>query len=331
MLKQNRIPFAEPDLTSLESEYVQKAMSSGWVGSKGDYIDKFEEAFAKYIGVDHAITTSSGTSALQLAYLACGLRDPKTITVPENTFIATRNMATLITSQVMVKSSEDDTWNLKLSECNSDFVVGVHLYGNPVDMGQVYRAKYTFIEDCAQALGSRHRWKKCGSFGKASVFSFHSAKMITTGEGGVVCTDDANVARRVRHLKNQSMTEPYKHDGLGFNFRMTNIQAAMGLAQLERIDELIDKKRAITKFYEENLSDGFIRQKDTPHSFIVKWANAFRTNGPSGPIQAHLLQSGIETRPGFSDDHTIVLPCSTKLTKDQLEFIVTEANQCMTS
>jgi perosamine synthetase len=323
-----RIPFSEPNIGDLEKEYVKKALDSGWVGSKGDFIDKFEEKFAKYIGVDYAVTCSSGTTALQLAYLACGMQN-RTVTVPKDTFIATKNMAVLLTPNVHEIDGDSDTWNIRLKGLTTDYVVGVHLYGNPIDCGQLYRSPFKLIEDCAQSLGSRHRWKKCGAHGIASTFSFHSAKMITTGEGGMVCTNFKSIADMVRLLKNQAMIEPYKHRGLGFNYRMTNLQAAMGLAQLERIDEFIDKKREATKFYNENLSDKFIRQEDTPHSFVVHWANAYHltTGVACEKVKTNLLQSGIETRPGFIGDNTIVLPCSTKLTKENLEYVVREADK----
>lgn len=319
------IPFSEPDLTRKESEYVCLAVMSGWVGGKGDYIDRFEEKFAKYIGVEHAITCSSGTSALMLAYHAVGMNASHRVIVPDITFIATYNMARMFTEQIEPRSVDKDTWTLPLKDIDGAFGVGVHLYGNPCDMGDVYRKKFPFIEDCAQSLGSKFKGKMCGSYGLVSCFSFHSAKTLTTGEGGMVCTSNDEIAKRVRHLKNQSMIEPYKHTGMGYNARMTNVQAAMGLAQLERIDELTDKKRLITKFYDDNLSDSFIRQKEQRSSHVIKWANAYRHRHASA-IRNKLSMHGIETRPGFLGDDTIVFPCSTKLTKDQLEVIVTEAN-----
>lgn len=319
------IPFCEPEIGRLESEYVNKALESGWVGGKGDYIDRFEEAFAKYIGVDYAITCSSGTAALALAYHASGMSEKAHVITPDTTFIATYNMARTFTNNVEPRSVDKDTWTLPLGDLKDCYGVGVHLYGNPCDMGQVYKGKFILIEDCAQSLGSKYRGKMTGSYGLASCFSFHSAKMITTGEGGMVCTNNATIMQRVRHLKNQSMLEPYKHTGLGYNFRMTNIQAAMGLAQLERIDEMIDKKRQMTKFYNENLDKSFIRQKDQRNSDVVRWANAFR-HPRANEIREKLKEANIDTRPGFLTDDILVLPCSTKLSKYDMEFIVKEVN-----
>lgn len=320
-----RIPFSEPDLGQKEKEYLNKAIDSGWIGGKGDFIDKFEQKFAKYIGVDHAITCSSGTTALMLAYHAIGINSATKVIVPDDTFIATYNMARMFTAQVEQRSVDKDTWTMNLNDINGAVGVGVHLYGNPCDMGSVYKKKFPFIEDCAQSLGSKFKGKMCGSYGLASIFSFHSAKGLTTGEGGMVCTSNDEVARRVRHLKNQSMTEPYKHTGMGYNCRMTNLQAAIGLAQLERIDEISAKKRAITKFYDENLSKNFIRQKEQRNSYQVKWANAYRHSNASH-IRRELADL-IETRPGFVGNDTIVFPCSTMLSQANLEFIVRETNR----
>lgn len=322
-----KIPFSEPDLGPKEREYLLQAYDSGWIGGKGDFIDKFEAKFAKYIGVDYAITCSSGTTALMLAYHACGMNRESKVVIPDTTFIATINMARLFTEKIEAHSVNKDTWTLPLNDIKGAYAVGVHLYGNPCDMGNVYKDKFPFIEDCAQALGSKFKGKMVGSFGLASCFSFHSAKGLTSGEGGMVCTSNKSVADRVKLLKNHCMTEPYHHFGLGYNCRMTNLQAAIGLGQLERIDELSAKKRAITKFYEENLSAKFIRQRDQRNSYLVKWANAFRITGVDlKKFRNVLLQSGIETRPGFLHDDTIVFPCSTKLTPDQLAYICSTAN-----
>lgn len=325
-----KISFAGPDLGPKEAQYVQEAVSSGWVGGKGDFIDRFEAKFAKYIGVHHAITCSNGTSALLLAYLACGMKIDSKVITPFETFAATYNMAKVVAQDVRMIKPNLDTWNLNpVSVDNCTHFVGVHLYGNPCDMGALYKAKYDFIEDCAQSLGSTFKGKKTGSFGKASCFSFHSAKTITTGEGGMVCTNDKDVADKVRHLKNQSMTEPYKHDQIGWNFRMTNIQAAMGLAQLERIDELLDKKKAITDRYDFNLSDKFKRQENTRNSKVCKWANAYK-NDYAPALRAKLKELGIETRPGFNREDIIVFPSGTTLTQPQQEYVIAMANESAT-
>ena len=320
-----KISLVQPNIGEKEREYVNKALESGWVGGKGEYIDRFEEKFAKYIGVEHAITCSSGTAALQLAYLASGIHSTSKVTVPDTTFRATWNMARLYTPNVIEKPVEESTWVIKLENLESEFVVGVHLYGNPVDMGQVYRNKYVFIEDCAQSLGSTHRGKKSGSFGTTSIFSFHSAKTMTTGEGGMVCTSSKVIADKVRELKNHCMVQPYIHKGLGFNFRMTNLQAALGLAQLERLEELLSLKRYITKFYNENLDKSFQRQVITPKSNVVCWLNTYK-HQQANHLRRELGAFGIETRPGFLGENYIALPSSTTLTQGELEYVVESAN-----
>lgn len=320
-----KIAFAEPDLGKKESEYLAQAMASGWISGSGEFLDKFEEKFARYIGVDHAITCSSGTAALMLAYHALGVNGESKVIVPDETFIATYNMARVFTQQVEPQAVDRDTWTLPLKEIKGAYGVGVHLYGNPCDMGDIYKHKFPFIEDCAQSLGSKFKGKMCGSYGLASIFSFHGSKMLTTGEGGMVCTDNDEMAKRVRHLKSQAMTTPYHHTGMGYNFRMTNLQAAIGLAQLERIDEMTERKMEMTKFYNEHLSKEFVRQKDQRNSRVVHWANAYRH--PRAPkVREVLKDMGIETRPGFLGDNTLVLPCSTVLKDYQLAYIVDEAN-----
>jgi len=320
------IPFCEPNISPLEHDYVNQAMLSGWVGSKGEFIDRFEDKFAKYIGVSHAITCSSGTAALMLAYHAIGMNADTRVIVPDNTFIATYNMARMFTTKIETCSVDKDTWTLPLKGIKGGVGVGVHLYGNPCDMGDIYKGKFAFIEDCAQSIGSKFKGKMVGSYGLASCFSFHSAKMITTGEGGMVCTNNDEIARRIRHLKNQAMTEPYVHTGMGYNERMTNIQAALGLAQLERIDELIEAKKSATKYLDENLSPNFKRQKDQRNSSVVKWANAYQHHYAK-KIRQELAKDGIDTRPGFLGDETIVFPCSTILSRADLSYIVKQANQ----
>lgn len=321
------IPFLSPNIGQKEREYINQAIDSGWIGSKGDFIDRFESKFAKYIGVQYAITCSSGTSALFLAYLACGMTPESKVLTTHHTFAATYNMASVISRDVKLVKSDLNTWNLnpvKVDNCN--FFIGVHLYGNPCDMGALYKTNYTFIEDCAQSLGSTFKGKQTGSFGHASCFSFHSAKTITTGEGGMVCTNDKSIADKVRHFKSHCMTEPYLHDNLGWNFRMTNIQSAMGLAQLERIDELISNKLTIQQRYIDNLSNLYIRQEDTRNSKVVKWANAFRVEGAS-EIRTKLKEKGIDTRPGFNREDIVVFPSGTLLSQHEQDYIISCANE----
>lgn len=322
-----KIPIASPDLSELERRYVVQAMESGWISSKGEFIQRFEEAFASYIGVKHAISTSSGTSALQLAYIATMPIANVQITVPDNTFIATQSMAHLISSNVHVIPVDRKSWNLAPASWLTlpGIVCGVHLYGNPMELADLPKFRGIFIEDCAQAIGSEYRGKRLGSFGLASIFSFYGNKTLTTGEGGMVCTSDDTVADRVRSLRNHCMTEPYIHTGIGFNAKMTNLQAALGLAQLERIEEFCAKKVQITQWYERNLSRAFERQRLTRGCKVVKWMNAYR-HKKAGQIRQALAQVGIETRPGFVGSDTIVFPSGSTLTQAEVEAVCKVAN-----
>jgi len=324
------IPFSAPNITEREKQYVAQAIQSGWVGSKGDFIDRFESRLAKWQGIDYAVTCNSGTSALFLTYVALGMKPESKVVTTSQTFAATYNMARVLSHNVTLVQPDHATWNLQPQAIdNCDFFVAVHLYGMPCDMGQLYRAKFVCIEDCAQAMGSKWKGKRVGSFGKVSCFSFHSAKTITTGEGGACMTNDKSLADRIRHLRNHCMTSPYKHDNIGWNLKLTNIQAALGLAQLERIDELLDKKKAMARFYDENLSPAFKRQAVTRNSDVVKWACAY-ANPYASLIREKMKAGGIETRPGFNREDIIVLPCSTTLTRSDLETVVKLANACIT-
>ena len=320
-----KIPLAEPDLSSLERQYLLEAYDSGWI-SKGPFIEKFEACFAHYIGVPYAISTCNGTAALQLAYLACGMGD-KEVLVPTDTFIATKNMAYLTSERVIEVNPDTHSWNinLELIKESTGIVVGVHLYGNPIQMDCLPLKQAIFIEDCAQSIGSEFRRKKCGAFGLAAAFSFYGNKTLTTGEGGMVCTSDPKVAERVRSLRNHCMLRPYVHSGIGFNYKMTNLQAAIGLAQLERLDELCAKKQQITRWYDSALSRKFIRQRMTRGAKVVRWMNAYKHEKAEKVRQA-LEMIGVETRPGFIGSDTIMFPSGTKLTKAQVEMICKEAN-----
>ena len=322
-----KISIGEPNLTALESKYVQEALDSGWISSKGAFVSRFEERFAEYLGVRHAISVNSGTSALQLAYASATKSSATPFHVSEDTFQATHHMAHLVSSQVNLIPPDRSTWNIRLDRLAdaTGVIVGVHLYGNPIEMSHLPRLKAIFLEDCAQALGSEFHGKKCGSFGLISCFSFYANKTITTGEGGMICTNEDKLADGIRLMNRNAMIEPYIHHGLGFNFRMTNIQAAIGLAQLERIEELLAKKELIAKWYDRTLSWRFQRQTLTKGSRVIRWMNAYK-HKEARKIRQNLADNGIETRPGFLDPATIVFPSGTTLTQAQVELICKEAN-----
>ena len=306
-----RIPISSPDYTDLERKYLMEAYDSGWISSKGQFIEPFEEVFAKWLGVNHAITCCNGTTALHLALLAAEFKPGDTIYITPDSYYACSNVP--------------KTMRGKLTKSQSaDFNIIVHNYG--YFNYEVSGDSQFIIEDCSEAIGTELRGRKVGTFGNISTFSFYGNKTMTTGEGGMVCTNNPEYADKIRHLKNQCMIEPYIHDGIGYNYRMTNLQAALGLAQIERIEELLDKKRNITKIYKYNLKDTFKTPEMFPSSYPVLWMNVFEVNNQLR-FRKYMEENGIQTRPGFNPSGNIVmLPSGTTLTEKEVKEVCKIAN-----
>ncbi len=258
------IPIARPLISDREKELVLEVLDSGMIAS-GEQVKEFEGKFAQYVGARYGIAVSSGTTALHLALLACGIGPgDKVITTPFS-FIATANSVLYCGGQPLFCDIEDDTFNIKASSIRATLerekgvkaILVVHLFGLCCAIEEIaaLAREYdvTLIEDCAQAHGAAYRGKRAGSFGKASIFSFYPTKNMTTSEGGIVLTDDEKLCEQVRLLRNHGMPSEYEHTLLGYNFRMTNIAAAMGLGQLERLDEFIARRRNNAHFLDENL------------------------------------------------------------------------------
>lgn len=261
-----KIPIAEPCIGEGELENIIEAVKSGWVSSKGDFIRKFEERFAKYCGRRYGIATSSGTTALHLALAALGIKKKNKVIVPALTFIAVANTVTYCGAKPVFVDSHPDYWCIdpekieeKITE-NTNAIIPVHLYGHPCDMGPILdiakdHGLYV-VEDAAEAHGAEYKNKIVGSFGDISCFSFFGNKIITTGEGGMCLTNNEELAGKMRILRDHGMNpnKRYWFDVIGFNYRMTNLQAAIGLSQLTKINQFIEKKRQIAKLYAEGLN-----------------------------------------------------------------------------
>ncbi|MEX2144509.1 MAG: DegT/DnrJ/EryC1/StrS family aminotransferase [Anaerolineales bacterium] len=259
------IPVFEPVISEDEIEMVVDALRKGEVsGTFGRYIEDFEGEFAAYVGCQHGIAVNSGTSALHLAVAALDLRKGDEVLVSASTNIATA-LAALHNGVVPVPvDSEPVTWNLDLDLIEglitprTKAIIPVHLYGHPVDMDRLMeiasRNNLTVIEDCAESHGATVRGRMTGSFGHMACFSFYANKVITTGEGGMITTNDAEFAKRVRLLRNLAFTEPrFRHELAGFNFRMPGFVAALGLAQFRKIDKIVEEKRRVAKAYVQRL------------------------------------------------------------------------------
>mgnify|MGYP000212135253 CR=1 FL=1 len=259
------IPVANPDIGEEELLNVIEAVKSGWISSKGKFIKEFENKFASYLGAKYAISTSSGTAALHLALLALGIGPGDEVLVPDLTFVSPASMVKVVGAKPVLVDVSPDYWCIdplkikkKISK-RSKAIIVVHIYGHPAKMDEILEIAETHglyvIEDCAEALGAEFKGRKIGTFGHISCFSFYANKIITTGEGGMCVTNDSELAEKIEILKNHGMRpqKRYWHEVIGFNYRMTNLQAAIGIAQLNKISRLITRKREIAKIYHEEL------------------------------------------------------------------------------
>ncbi len=261
------IPLSEPNIGQKEISYVQKALRSGWVSSLGRYVEKFENDFAKYCGRRYGVSVSNGTMALHLTLMALGISKGDEVIVPNFAFVAVANTVTYTGSKAVPVDIEPDTWNIdpqkierKITKRTRAIII-VHNYGHPADVDPILKIakKYNLfvIEDAAEAHGAEYKGKKVGKFGNISCFSFYGNKIITTGEGGMCLTDDENLYKRMMLLRDHGMRKEkkYWHEVIGYNYRLTNLQAALGCAQLEKINEFIKIKRRNAKLYKKLLKN----------------------------------------------------------------------------
>lgn len=311
------IPVFEPVIGEEEIDAVVAALRRGEIsGTFGSSIPRFEQEFANYCGCNYGVAVNSGTSALHLAVEAAGIRPGDEILVSASTNIATA-LAAVHTGAIPVPvDSEEVTWNLNLDLIyplitpRTRAIIPVHLYGHPVDMERLVqiakRHDLIVIEDCAESHGATCRGKMTGSFGDMSCFSFYANKVITTGEGGMVVTNNEALAERLRLLRNLAFTKPrFRHEVAGYNFRMTGYQAAMGLAQLDKIDHIITEKRRVAHTYSQYLQDipGLILPVELDWAFNVYWMYAIVVKPEFGltrdQLAETLLDDGIQTRTFF--------------------------------
>lgn len=311
------IPVFEPVIGEEEINNVVDALRRGELsGTFGQYLEDFEKEFAAYCGCKYGVAVSSGTTALHLAVAVSGIKPGDEILLSSSTNIATA-LAALHNNAVPVPvDSETDTWNLDLDLIESLItpktraIIPVHLLGHPVDMDKlmaIARKHDLFvIEDCAEAHGAEVRGKRVGGFGDLGCFSFYANKVITTGEGGMVVTNHATLYERLRLLRNLAFTTPrFRHEVAGYNFRMTGYQAAMGLAQLHRIENIISEKRRVATIYSESLKNipGLILpvEKDWAHN--VYWMYGIVVAPEFGAtrdeLAVYLRAKGVDTRTFF--------------------------------
>lgn len=324
------IPVNEPVLGGRELEYVTECIRTGWISSAGEYIEKFEEGWAKYCGRRYGVAVCNGSVALQIALAALKLKPGDEVIMPTFTIISCASAVIYNGGVPVLIDSDPRTWCMDVKQVEKKItprtraIMPVHIYGHPVDMDPLVRLaqehNLAIIEDAAEAHGAEYMtgretsnptWKRCGSLGTMSCFSFYANKLITTGEGGMVLTDDLILAERLRSLRNLCFQPQRRfcHEELGFNFRLTNLQAAIGLAQLERMDEIVAHKKWMGQEYTNKLKDIDKLQLPVEETWAknIYWMYGIVLNKQTdlNAIQfaKKLAENGIETRSFFLGMH----------------------------
>lgn len=317
------IPVAAPVLAGNEKKYVLDCLDTNWISSRGQYIERFERAFAEFCGVQHALSCTNGTVALHLAMLALDIGPGDEVIIPTLTFVATANAVRYVGATPVFVDCEEQTWNLDPAQIESKItprtraIIVVHLYGHPVDMDAIQaiarRHRLPLVEDAAEATGATYRGRMVGSMGAISTFSFFGNKVISTGEGGMVTTNDPALAAKMHLLKEQGMdpNHRYWHPVIGYNYRMTNIAAAIGLGQVEMIDWHIARRIEIASWYREELRNvpGVSWQTVQPgarhvYQFFTLLIDP-ALNVDRKDVIAHLALRGVDARPMVYPMHAL--------------------------
>lgn len=354
-----KIPIAQPVIIGNELKYVRDCVRSTWI-SHGKYIDEFEKGFAKFCETKYATTVVNGTAALHLLLAAMEIGKGDEVIMPSLTFVATANAASYLGAKPVFVDVEYDTWNIdptkieKKITTKTKAIIAVHLYGHPADIDPINALgeKYGIpvLEDACEAHGALYKRKKVGSLSKAAIFSFYGNKIITTGEGGIITSNNKKLIERAIYLKSHAMNKKrkYYHKEIGYNYRMTNLQAAIGLAQLENISKLIATKRKNARTYNMHLEriDGILlpSEKEWAESVFWMYSIILKKLRLKDKLARYLSEKGIETRPFFEPMHKlpmyktkeslrnteflstngISLPSGVLLTSDQIYYISQE-------
>lgn len=356
------IPWAKPDFWGNEKAYINDALDTTWI-SGGSYINKLEDNFKKILNKKFTIAVSNGTTAIHLAFLGLDIKAGDEIIIPGFCYLAAANVALLIGATPIFAEVDKNTWCLDPSDVEKKLtektkaIVAVHTYGNVCDMDSLLKIanekRIPIIEDCAESLFSEYKEQQSGSFGKINTFSFQATKTITTGEGGMVVTDDQEIAKKMMLYRSHGMDRSkmtYWHQLPGHNFRLTNLQAALGVAQLEKSKQIIKERERVYQTYLKFLKneESIVFQKITKGVNPLIWALAFildKKYFPGGRdfVMTSLKEKGIETRPGFFSStvlgiyenhslpvceyvskNTMSVPSFPTLTDEQIKFICKE-------
>jgi perosamine synthetase len=316
------IPVNEPLLDGNEKKYLIECIETGWISSEGPFIKEFEQKFAARVGRKHGIAVCNGTAAIDAAVEALGIGPGDEVILPTFTIISCITQIVRSGATPVLVDSDPLTWNMDATQIEAKItsrtkaIMVVHIYGLPVDMDPVLevakRYNLKVIEDAAELQGQTYKGKPCGSFGDISTFSFYPNKHITTGEGGMIVTDDDELAETCRSLRNLCFMpeKRFVHERLGWNLRMTNMQAALGLAQLERLDKFVTRKRRMGAMYTKLLSGISGVQLPLPYADYAKniyWVFGLLIDESSGldaqAAMKRLAGKGIGTRPFFYPMH----------------------------
>jgi perosamine synthetase len=310
------IPVCEPVLGEREREYVLDCLDGNWISSLGKYIPRFERMFSSFCGAGNGVACSSGTAALHLALESLDIGPGDEVIIPAFSLIVSANVVCWTGATPVLVDATRDTWCIDPERIEAKItpktkaIMVVHMYGHPADMGPIMaiarRHGLKVIEDCAQAHGAAYMGKRVGSIGHVGAFSFYGNKILTTGEGGMLVTDDAEVAERAAYLRNQAFEEErFVHRAVGFNYRMTNLQAAIGVAQCERIDSIIERKLDIARRYRELLTgcEGLVLPAQQDKVVNVHWMFGVLVQ-PSfshgaAIVRDRLAKAGVDTRSFF--------------------------------
>ena len=321
MSDSKKLPVSDADLDGKERQYLLEAFDSGWISGSGKFVDRFEENFSEYIGSRHAISCANGTVALHLALLSLGIGPGDEVIVPALTYVSTANAVRYCGSDPVFADCDPETWNVSIDTIEplignrTRAIVVVHLYGNPVDMDPIMKLAaergIPVVEDAAEAHGAEYRGQKVGSIGDIGTFSFYGNKVMTTGEGGMVVTNDEKLAQKISLLRGQGMDPDrrYWFPIVGYNYRLTNLQCAIGLAQLERVEDFIAARRSLSTRYLQQLEGlGAIRFQTVQENALGVWwmfSIVLDNQGMRDQLAQRLAGEGIETRPLFFPLHML--------------------------
>ena len=343
-LKNNFIPVNIPKLYREEKNNVNKCLNSGWISSEGSFVKKFEKSFSKYNNRRHGIAVSSGSAALDIAIKSLNLKKGDEVIIPCFSIISTALCVVKLGLKPVLVDADLKTWNMnpkdiikKISKRTKAIII-THIYGFPVDMKTVLkiakRKKIKIIEDAAEMIGQKYYSKKCGSFGDLSTFSFYANKHITTGEGGMILTNNLNLYEKCKSLRNLCFgfgKKRFDHDDIGWNYRMTNLQAAIGCGQLKNINKIIKRKREIGKRYMTNLSSCkkiYFQPNKLKYSNNIFWVfgillkrNARITRDL---LSKKLLDNRIQTRNFFFPMHKQTIFKKMKIFTKKIKFLNSE-------